>query len=91
MNQLADFVINSFASSTATERLILLALAERASGMRIEEIARATGSRFRWVAQRVSALTMRGILCRVAPGTYALSNCAESRSKTTPAGNVLKG
>lgn len=73
MNQLvAEYLANPLFSLTATERLILVALSDQATGMRIEDIARVTGSKFRWVARQVSRLLSLGILHRVSPGTYAL-------------------
>jgi hypothetical protein len=62
---------------TQTDRLILLTLADHVSGLRIEDVARVTGSKFRWGAREISKLAQMGILHRVAPGTYALSEEAE--------------
>jgi len=45
--------------------------------LRIEDVARVTGSKFRWGAREISKLAQMGILHRVAPGTYALSEEAE--------------
>jgi len=58
---------------TATSRVILLYLAQRPSGARIEEIAFSTGSKYRWVESQVSHLTQINILHRVSPGTYAIN------------------
>jgi DNA-binding IclR family transcriptional regulator len=60
--------------------LILLTLADHAVGMRIEEIARITGAKFRWIARQVSKLAQMGIVRRVGPGTYALTESAETRA-----------
>jgi DNA-binding IclR family transcriptional regulator len=57
-----------------------MVLADHPRGLRIEEIARLSGSRFRWVARQVSTLTKMGILRHVAPGTYALNNPSELQS-----------
>jgi DNA-binding IclR family transcriptional regulator len=81
LNQIvAELVANSHLGLTATDRLILLTLADRPKGLRIEEIARLSGSRFRWVARQVATLTKMGILRHVAPGTYALNDRSESQS-----------
>jgi hypothetical protein len=58
---------------TPTSRVILLHLAHRPSGARIEEIAFSTGSKYRWVESQVSRLTQLSILRRVSPGTYAIN------------------
>jgi predicted transcriptional regulator len=42
-------------------------------GSRIEDIARLTGSKYRWIATEVSKLTRIGILRRVGPNTYAMN------------------
>ena len=80
MNQIAtEIITNRFLGLTATDRLIVLIVAEYSAGMRLEEIARLTGSRYRWVARQVSALTQMGVLRRVAPGIYALNDRSESQ------------
>lgn len=80
MNQIvAEFIVNPTLSLSASDKLILLTVADHIAGMRIEEIAAVTGSRFRWIARQVSKLTQMGILRRVAPGTYALSERNESK------------
>jgi len=78
LNQLvAEFIVNPYLSLSATDKLILVELAEYVSGMRLEDIARATGSKLRWVARQVSKLSQLGLLRRVAPGTYALTDRPE--------------
>ena len=62
---------------TPTGRVILLHLAQRPSGARIEEIAFSTGSKYRWVESQVSRLTQLNILRRVSPGTYAINTDRE--------------
>jgi hypothetical protein len=62
---------------TATSRVILLYLAQRRSGARIEEIAFSTGSKYRWVESQVSRLMRLNILRRVGPGTYAINTDRE--------------
>jgi hypothetical protein len=62
---------------TATGRVIILHLAQRPSGARVEEIAFSTGSKYRWVESQASRLTRLGILRRVAPGTYAINTDRE--------------
>lgn len=85
MNQLvAQYLINPYLCLTPTDRLILLSLAERVAGMRIEEIAATTGSKFRWIARQVSKLAQMGILRRVGPGFYALSDGTESKPRVGP-------
>jgi hypothetical protein len=59
---------------TATDRLILLLLAQSPAGSRVDDIARATGSKYRWIATEVSKLARIGILRRVAPNTYAINS-----------------
>ena len=76
---MADFLANTYLGLTPTDKLILLTLADRVSGMRIEEIASAAGSRFRWVAREISKLTDMGIVRRVGPGTYALTDDDETK------------
>lgn len=80
MNQLvADFLTNSFLCLTPTERLILLTLAEHVTGLRTEDLAHVSGAKFRWLAKRVGRLTELGLVRRVAPGKYALSDSVETR------------
>lgn len=80
MNQLvAEYLLNPYLCLTPTDRLILLTLAEHLTGMRIEEVARATGSKFRWVARQVSKLAQMGIIRRVGPGTYVLTDDREKK------------
>jgi predicted transcriptional regulator len=59
---------------TATDRVILLHLAQDLAGSRIEDIARSTGSRYRRIENQVSKLTRLGILQRVRPNTYAIND-----------------
>ena len=75
--QIAEFLISPCFSLTATDRLILVTLANHATGMRIADIARLSGSKFRSIARQVSKLAQMGILRRVAAGAYALSDQAE--------------
>ncbi len=76
MNQIvAAYLANSLLNLSATDRLILMALADHVAGMRIEDIAAATGSKFRWIARQVSKLARMGILHRVSPGKYAIADC----------------
>ena len=80
MNQLvADLLANTYLCLTPTDKLILLAIAEHATGMRIEEVARSIGCRLRWVARQISTLTRMGILSRVGPSMYGLSGNAEPK------------
>ena len=65
------------ACMTATDRLILLVLAAHPEGQRVEYIASATGSNFRWVENETTKMTRLGVLRRVAPGTYAIGNDSE--------------
>jgi len=62
---------------TATDRIILLSLSAYPLGQRIEDIARLTGSKYRWIANQVSKLTRLGVLRRVAPNTYAINSDRE--------------
>jgi hypothetical protein len=61
----------------ATARIILLYLAQSPSGARIEDIARYTGSGYRWIEKQVSKLTRVGILRRVGRNTYAINTDRE--------------
>ena len=80
MNQIvAELLVNPYLSLSATDRLILLTVAKHVTGLRIEDIARFTGSKYRWVARQVSHLAEMGILRRVAPGTYALNDGSETK------------
>ena len=58
---------------TPTDRIVLFHLTQHPLGSRIEDIARFTGSKYRWVATEVSKLTRIGILRRVGPNTYAMN------------------
>ena len=58
---------------TATDRIILIHLAQYPEGQRVEDIARLTGSRYRWVENEAYKLAQTGILRRVAPNTYAIN------------------
>jgi hypothetical protein len=64
---------------TATDRIILLHLSQYPTGSRIEDIARSTGSKYRWIENQVSRLTRIGILQRVAPNTYAINKDREGQ------------
>jgi len=75
----ADFLSNTYLCLTPTDRLILLSLAERMAGMRIEDLAHVTGAKFRWLARRVGRLTELGLVRRVAPGKYALIDSVETK------------
>ena len=44
------------------------------------DIARFTGSKYRWIATEVSRLTRIGVLRRVAPNTYAIDPGFEAQS-----------
>ena len=80
MNQLiAEFLINPYLSLTATDKLVLLTLAEHVTGLRVEELAHVSGAKFRWLAKRVGRLTELGLVRRIEPGKYALSDCVETR------------
>jgi hypothetical protein len=57
---------------TPTDRMILLCLQQFPQGCRVEDIARLTGSKYRWIESEVSRLTRIGVLRRVAPNTYAV-------------------
>lgn len=67
-----EYIMNPCVSLTATDKLILLTLAEHVTGLRIEDIARVTGSKFRWMQREISRLTRLGVLRRVSPGTYSI-------------------
>ena len=58
---------------TATDRVVLIYLAQYPEGQRLEDIARFTGSRYRWVENEAYKLTQIGVLRRVAPNTYAIN------------------
>jgi len=58
---------------TATDRIILIHLAQYPEGQRVEDFARLTGSRYRWVENEACKLAQTGILRRVAPNTYAIN------------------
>jgi hypothetical protein len=58
---------------TATARIILLYLAQSPSGSRIEDIALSTGSKYRWIENKVLKLARSGILRRVGPNAYAIN------------------
>ena len=77
--RVAEYLDNPSLGLTPTDRLILLTLADHATGLRIEDVIRVTGSKFRWVAREISKLAELGILRRVGPGTYALSDNCETR------------
>ncbi|MGB8478555.1 MAG: hypothetical protein WCE63_06910 [Acidobacteriaceae bacterium] len=78
MNQLLESILFDLSLAlTATDRIILLSLSAYPLGQRIEDIARSTGSKYRWVANQVSKLTRLGILRRVAPNTYAINTDRE--------------
>jgi hypothetical protein len=62
---------------TATDRIILIHLAQHPSGARIEDIASGTGSKYRWVENQVSKLTRIGLLRRTGPNTYAVNSARE--------------
>lgn len=70
---LSTILANESLALTATDRIILLHLAQSPAGERIEEIARLTGSKYRWIESEVFKLTRIGILCRVAPNRYAIN------------------
>jgi hypothetical protein len=75
MTQLLDRILGDpNLGLSATARIILLHLAQSPAGSRIEDIARLTGSKYRWVENHVSKLTRAGILRRVAPNTYAINS-----------------
>lgn len=58
---------------TPTDRLVVLQLAQSPSGLRIDDIAKSTGSKYRWIENEVLRLTRIGVLLRVAPNTYAIN------------------
>jgi len=58
---------------TATDRLILLLLAQSPAGSRVEDIAHTTGSKYRWVENEVSKLTRLGVIRRIGPNTYTIN------------------
>jgi hypothetical protein len=62
---------------TATARIILLYLPQSPSGSRIEDIALSTGSKYRWVENKVLKLARSGILRRVGPNAYAINTDRE--------------
>jgi predicted transcriptional regulator len=64
---------------TATDRIVLIHLAQYPEGLRVEDIARSTGSRYRWVENEACKLAQLGILRRVAPNTYAINPDFEVR------------
>ena len=74
-----QYFTNPYLNLTATDRLVLLILTEHITGLRIEDIARATGSRFRWMQREISRLTGLGVLRRVSPGTYTINPDPEVR------------
>ena len=57
---------------TATDKVIILHLAQYPDGLSVEEICHATGSKFRWIEKEVSRLTRLGVLIRIAPNTYTI-------------------
>ena len=59
---------------TATDRMILLCLQQFPEGCRVEDIAKLTGSKYRWIESEVLRLTRIGVLRRVAPNTYAIES-----------------
>lgn len=80
MNQLvAEYLVNPYLCLSATDRLILLTLAEHLTGLRIEDLAHVTGAKFRWLAKRVGRLTEIGLVRRVEPGKYALGDTVDTR------------
>jgi len=75
MNELVENILGDpTLELTATDRIILLHLGQHPSGSRIEDIARCTGSKYRWVENQVSKLTRVGLLQRVGPNTYAINS-----------------
>lgn len=74
MNDFLEQILgNPTLGLTPTDRIILFHLAQSPLGSRIEDIARLTGSKYRWIATEVSKLTRIGILRRVGPNTYAMN------------------
>ena len=74
MNELIESILgNPSLGLTATDRIVLLHLASYPEGQRVEEIARITGSRYRWIENETHKLTQLGVLRRVAPNTYAVN------------------
>jgi predicted DNA-binding transcriptional regulator len=57
----------------ATARIILMYLVNLPNGARIEDIARDTGSKYRWVEATVLKLHRETVLQRVGPNSYALN------------------
>lgn len=76
----AEIISNPYLGLSATDRLILLTLAGHTAGLRTEEIARLSGSRYRWVARQVSAPVKMGLLRRIGPSKYALNDCSKPLS-----------
>jgi hypothetical protein len=64
---------------TATDRVVLIHLAQYPGGQRVEDIARSTGSRYRWIENEAYKLTQISVLRRVAPNTYAINPDFEVR------------
>jgi hypothetical protein len=58
---------------TATDRVVLFHLAQYPEGQRVEDIARLTGSRYRWIENEAYKLVQLGVLRRVGPNTYAIN------------------
>ncbi|MGA2167513.1 MAG: hypothetical protein ABSG62_04835 [Terracidiphilus sp.] len=74
MNELLESILgDSSLGLTATDRVVLIHLAKHPAGQRVEDIARSTGSRYRWVENEAHKLTQLGILRRLAPNTYAVN------------------
>jgi hypothetical protein len=74
MNQILENILGDpRLGLTATDRVVLIHLAKYPAGQRVEDIARSTGSRYRWVENEAHKLTQLGVLRRLAPNTYAIN------------------